>query len=449
MKKYLKSSLYLILITISIITACKKETVSPGLYIKNDLIETFPGDTILIEGTISNYDGLSSLTLSCKNWNIEKKYDLGYQKPKVFNYSYQMPIPEDASFPEYLDVEVIDINNISKTEKILLKYSPDTQAPICDNAPKEQTSITFNSNESKGIWNLNLNIKDDRMIDNMNIKIDGINYNKTFEISSPIALINENIEFTTIGVFPVVITITDKSGNLNELKTDIVVIVEETENPISNYPFMYIINAEENPDNYLHGYFNPMKDHGGEYQYGGYFYAPKDNTKVFFVPTKGLDGDKYGVSPYVSSKLMNNNGYVVPVTIVKSGYYYIYIDLQAHSYEIKEETPIPEYTGDLYITGIGFKTFADWTLHKTTKIGNIYEVELEQDDVDETHDYCFISNINWSQAYKYWDDGNGCGWWFNKDNADGTNASYTTDYKGKVKITFDSAIPWATVKKVN
>lgn len=434
---------------ISIITACNEERVSPGLYIKNDLIETFPGDTVLIEGTISNYDGLSSLVINCNNWKIEKKYDLNNQKPKVFNYSYRMPVPEDASFPEYLDIEVTDVNNLVRSEKILMKYIPDTQTPVCSNAPKEQTSVDFNSDASKGIWNLNLNIEDDRMIDKVNIIIEKINFNKTFDISAKKASINEAIEFTLPGSYPTVFTITDKSGNLNELKTEVIVMIEEIENPISNYPFMYIINDDENPDDYLHGYYNPMKDHGGEYQYGGFFYAPKDNTKIFFVPTKNLNGDKYGVSPYVSSKLMNNNGYVDPVTIAKKGYYYIYIDLQAHSYEIREEIPTPEYTGDLYITGVGFTTFADWSLHATTKKGNIYEVELEQDDVDETHDYCFISNTNWSQAYKYWDDGNGCGWWFNKDNADGTNASYTTDYKGKVKITFDSAIPWATVKKVN
>lgn len=434
---------------ISIITACNEESVSPGLYIKNDLIETFPGDTVLIEGTISNYDGLSSLKFNCNNWKIEKKYDLSNQKPKVFNYSYRMAVPEDASFPEYLDIEVTDVNNVVKSEKILVKYIPDTQAPICSNAPKEQTSVDFNSDESKGIWNLNLKIEDDRMIDKVNIIIEKISFNKTFDISAKNTSINESIEFSAAGSYPTAITMTDKSGNFNELKTEVIVMVEETEDPISNYPFMYIINAEENPNDYLHGYYNPMKDHGGEYQYGGYFYAPKDNTKIFFVPTKDLNGDKYGVSPYVSSKLMNKNGYVDPVTIAKSGYYYIYIDLQAHSYEIKEETPVPEYTGDLYITGVGFTTFADWNLHSTTKNGNIYEVELKQDATDNTHSYCFICNDQWSQAYRYWDDGKGCGWWFSKDGAGNGEASYTTDYQGGVKITFDSAIPWATVKKVN
>lgn len=49
-----------------------KEDVAPGLYVMSDEIETFPGDTVLVSGTASNYVGLESVTLSCEQWGIHK-----------------------------------------------------------------------------------------------------------------------------------------------------------------------------------------------------------------------------------------------------------------------------------------------------------------------------------------------------------------------------------------
>ena len=122
------------------------------------------------------------------------------------------------------------------------------------------------------------------------------------------------------------------------------VMFSEMENPIQDYPGMYVIDADENPDDYIDGYYRWM-DRRGEYQYEGKFYAAKDNSKIFFTPERTIDGDLYGVSPYVSSKLMNNNGYVVPVTIAKAGYYGIWIDLQAHTFSVWAlEVPAEAYT---------------------------------------------------------------------------------------------------------
>ena len=66
-------------------------------------------------------------------------------------------------------------------------------------------------------------------------------------------------------------------------------------------------------DDYLDGYYAPMT-RKGEYQYEGKIYADKANFQIYFTAEKTMDGDLFGVSPYVNSKLMNNNDYVVPVT---------------------------------------------------------------------------------------------------------------------------------------
>ena len=111
----------------------------------------------------------------------------------------------------------------------------------------------------------------------------------------------------------------------------------------------------------------------GEYQYEGKIYADKANFQIYFTAEKTMDGDLFGVSPYVNSKLMNNNGYVVPVTVAESGYYGVWIDLQAHTYSMwKLEPSATTYTGSLTVSGCGFSDFADWGTPATEMVRNGY-----------------------------------------------------------------------------
>ena len=55
---------------------------------------------------------------------------------------------------------------------------------------------------------------------------------------------------------------------------------------------------------------------------------------------------------------------------------------------------------------------------------------------------------DWGYVLRYWGDATGCGWWEDTTSAGGSVASYASDYDGAVQITFDTAILWATIKKV-
>jgi len=48
-------------------SACSEEgeDVRPGLWSDANVIETFPGDTVLVNGQVSNYIGMNSVTISC------------------------------------------------------------------------------------------------------------------------------------------------------------------------------------------------------------------------------------------------------------------------------------------------------------------------------------------------------------------------------------------------
>ncbi len=82
LSRFGKISLLLALIYFVVGCDDDKEDVAPGLYVMSDEIETFPGDTVLVSGTASNYVGLESVTLSCEQWGFIKYMNWAGRSPK-------------------------------------------------------------------------------------------------------------------------------------------------------------------------------------------------------------------------------------------------------------------------------------------------------------------------------------------------------------------------------
>ena len=373
--------LYLLLTLICFAVGCDddKEDVAPGLYVASEEIETFPGDTVLVSGTASNYAGLASITLSCEGWGIHKVYDLNGQNPKVFNYDYRLVVPKTAAFEENLLITICDVNGWETKKNVLLTYIADMESPVMQTQLPSRIAVDFNTATNKGSWNLNLKFTDDRDLKSVRMQIPDMQIDETVAVSGRSGELKRTIDFTT-GEFPVTLTVTDAGGNETIVNTTVVVMLAEEEDPIQDYPVMWVVNASEKAEDYLDGYYAPMI-HKGEYQYEGKFYADKEDFQVFFTSGKTMNGDLFGVSPYVNSKLMNKNGYVVPVTIAEPGYYGVWIDLQAHTYSVwKLEFSTTPYTGSLTISGCGFSDFADWGTSATemARDGYRYTCTLNQ-----------------------------------------------------------------------
>ena len=449
MKNLLRTieKLYLLLAIVCLVIGCgdDKEDVAPGLYVENEEIETFPGDTVLVSGTASNYAGLESITLSCEGWDVHKVYNLSEHKPKVFNYDYQLIVPKNATFDEHLMITIRDVNGWETKKNVLLGYVADMKSPVLHTQLPERISVDFSTTTNKGSWNLNVAFTDERELKDVRLQIPGIQLDETVKLSGRNGELKRTIDFET-GEFPVIITITDAGGNETIVRTTVVVMLAEEEDPIQDYAQMYVVNAGENPDDYVNGYYRYM-DRKGEYQYEGKFYAPADNTQLYFVPTKSMDGDLFGTSPYVSSKLMNKNGYVVPVILPKKGYYGIWIDLKAHTYQTwNYEIPASSYTGALQVSGTGF-TIGDWVVpaENMNKVDNDYRYEYDMELVNGYASYYqyYFCSPDWARVYRADVDGN---WWF--EAAAGSCISFKTTYSGKVRVSFDTAAPWGTMKKV-
>lgn len=427
-----------------------KEDVAPGLYVMSEEIETFPGDTVLVSGTASNYVGLESITLSCEQWGIHKVYELAGQKPKVFNYDYQLIVPKNATFEEHLLITIRDVDGRENKKNVLLTYVADMGSPILLTQLPARISVDFNTSTNKGSWDLNVQFTDDRELKDIRLQIPGMQIDETVKVTGRNGELKRTIDFTT-GEFPVTLTIADAGGNETVVTTIVVVMLAEEEDPFEDYPVMWVVNASEKADDYLDGYYAPMI-RKGEYQYEGKFYADKENFQIYFTAEKTMNGDLFGVSPYVNSKLMNNNGYVVPVTVAEPGYYGIWIDLQAHTYNMwKLELPATTYTSSLTVSGCGFSDFADWATPATemTRDGYRYSYILNQiGSYSGTRQYYAARVSDWAYVLRYWSDATGCGWWEDTTGAGGSVGSYASNYDGTVQITFDTAILWATIKKV-
>lgn len=421
------------------------EDISPGCYVNLQRIETFPGDTILISGQVSNGSPITSVSLDCEAWQIHHIYDRKGYKDNVFNYEYKLIVPQDAKFNQVLTIKAESENGHSTTREIPVSFLPDTFAPEIVSALNSQIGIDFDGLTGKAIWDLKIDIKDDRELKTAIVSIPSLSFLESFALEGKNASIAKSIELNATGSFSCDISIEDASGNKTLRSVEILAMIAETENPIQDYTGMYLVNASENPDDYIDGYYVWM-DRQGEYQYQGKFYAYTDNFKLLFTPERNLDGDLYGVSPYVSSKLMNNNGYVVPATIEKAGYYGIWIDLQAHSFSVWPlETPENVYTGALRVSGTGF-IFGDWGLpdEDMTRNGDYrytYTTTLTEGYSGDCQYYFY--SPDWSRIFRADVDGK---WWF--ESASGPCIIFHTQYSGNVEVSFDTYLPWATIKKV-
>ncbi|MDR0939791.1 MAG: hypothetical protein LBN29_10680 [Mediterranea sp.] len=444
-----KALVYWLLLPLALFAiSCGEEhdDVAPGLYTAQEQLATFPGDTILVSGQASNYVGISSIALVCEAWGINKVYDLNAQKPVVFNYDYPLIVPATATFDQVLTVIITDKNGLSTTKEVPLTYLTDTRIPWLTTALPAQVSVDFDGDASTGTWALNLGMADDRELASVRLQVPAANVDETVALSGRSATLARTITFNAAGTFPATVTLTDASGNVTVISTSVVVMLTEEEDPISDYAQMFVFSADENTADYLDGYYHYM-DRVGEYQYQGKIYVAADGEGFFFAPTESMDADLFGASPYVSSKLMNKNGYVVPITIATKGYYGIWIDLQAHTFSTWALDLSTALTGLTFqASGTGFSV-GDWGMSANMTQLDTYRFETELTQlgayVSGSRQYYFTTP-DWAHVFRA--DAEGY-WWY--ESASGGCATYVSDYDGPVILTFDAALPWGSIKKVN
>ena len=174
MKRYIY---LLVVLTVVIVSSCKEEhdDVRPGIYLTQKVMESFPGDTLIVSGQASNYVGLQSIRLTCDAWGIDQLHDFSGEDPKVMEFNYRVPVPEAATFDQTLMVTVTDVNGLENRQIVQLLFAPDTQSPSISGI-RSYTSVEYDLTENKGLLNLSLTCSDDRKLSKLNVRIPAIGY---------------------------------------------------------------------------------------------------------------------------------------------------------------------------------------------------------------------------------------------------------------------------------
>lgn len=435
-----------ILIAAAFITGCQKDHdgVSPGSYVALSEINTFGGDTVLLSGQASNYAGLASVNIACPAWNIDQTFDLMFQKPVVFNYEYALIVPRNATFPQDVTVTVADLEGLTTTRTIPARFIADTKSPWFRTSFATQVGIDLDLDTGKGVWACNASVEDDRDLASITLSIPGIGYEETRELSGRVATFATEIVFSEMANLPFTLTVRDATGNTTSVSAELVIAPKEDEDPVSDFAQLYLFDAEEKAEEYLDGYYHYMarKD---AFVYSCRFRAYHDNYKLFFSDQKSLDGNLIGVSPYVSSKLLNKKGYSVPVTIEKAGIYTITVNLSEHTFSVSPyDVPAAE-AGPFYISGTGFKGHSDWSLYASMTavegMQDVYAYVGEIDGAAAGKQYYFFTG-GWAVVYRGKADGTD---WYIAPS--GSCVSYKTDYDGLATFYLDAALPWGWIKK--
>lgn len=428
-------------------TACDDDNddVAPGLYTKTDEIKTFPGDQVWVEGQVSNYVGMSSITMRCPSWGVEKVIALK-GTPVVFDYSWHMDVPEDATFPETLTVTVSAKNGVTSVKEIPISFVPDTTAPWLVSELPSQVSVDFDPNDGKGVWDLVIDVADDRELSYVNINIPDLGYNETMSLSGRESTVSKKIDIISVGAYAAVVTLKDATGNETRIPVEVVVMLAEDEDPIADYDQLYIVNAEEDPADYVIGYYRYM-DRKDAYTYSCRFYAPKDGTKTFFTPTQTMNGDLIGASPYVSSKILNKQGYVVPVVFEKAGYYYVLVDIANHTCSVSAFGADDLAIGcdePVWQSGTGF-VYGDWGAPADAMTLNGYRYSQETEMVANYSGdiQIYFYTAGWARVFR---GDSECHWIF--ESPSGSCWSWKSDYAGKVNVILDCASAWVEIRKI-
>lgn len=442
--------IFFLLATLLLFTlpSCHEEgaDLRPGLYVNTELIDAFPSKAISISGQASCYTGLQSLSITCAPWGINEVTDLSDQKPVVWNFEYAFVVPTDATFPQDLLITATDVHGTQMKRIITMRYAPSTTAPYIDGL-KQQIAVNFDEATGQGECHLKATLYGEDLLKQVTIAIPGVNFSQSTDLNSREYAIEWNYTFTTLGTYPMTITLSDNSGNTTISEHKLIVMKPEVLDTISDYPYLWAFMANANEEDYVFGYYQYV-NRQDSYQYQVLVYAESDETAFYFSPTQQTNGERlFGESPLVAERIISvqsQPGYVQGYKPGK-GYWGLWIDLKEATIkkwalDNSEAQKLPLYHSADW-NGWGFSpmnagaTEFQQTADITIYAGNSY--------------FCLATATDWTNIWRCWnaDGGELAGWWFSEDGS-GSGASLptiTTDTEAT--LIFDTAIPWCWIIK--
>ncbi len=439
---------YIVLCLAALLCGCREEgaDVRPGLYIDRDVIDAFGGKEVRISGQASCYTGLSSVSMRCEAWKINEETDLSGQHPVVWNFDYTLVVPIDATFPAEVCFTATDIHGTEMKKIIAVRYSPGTKAPYIEGLQK-MMAVDYDTIAHLGECVLKTTLYGEDRLKSAVFDIPAVHVHQVYELSKDEEEVTFTYSFAEEGAYDMTVTVTDNSDNVTRFENKLIVMVPEDLDEIADYPYIWAFKSNEAESDYVFGYYIYTK-RLDNYQYEVYVYAESDETAFMFSPTMEVNGErKFGESPFIEERIISmqkDPNYVKGYKPGK-GYWGLYLDLDK---KIIEKWALDVSEADLsplYVTG----DWNGWTFDAMSPGETVYQQVAEFTIYKGNTYFATAVTTDWKNVWRTWkaDGGEFAGWWFSADGGgDGaTLPSITEDTE--VKMTFDTATKWCTIKK--
>lgn len=344
----MKKNLYFLMICCFLsmmATGCSDDdsAITPGalpvitLDTENIISET--GSEFSILGTLTDKEGLSSVTLKCPPLLLNQTIDLvklygSPQKEYRLDFPYSTRADEmDTDFTIVVIANDMEGQSVSAEVKLHLDIVDIIKPTI------EFTSDVESTIDADAQYTFGFSVKDEIAIDYIDINIPGIMENKHIDVggkanygfSETISFPNETKDYS------VTVTAVDMSGN--SATENCTLKVKEIY--VEDYQKMYLADVKTKEELTSDVFGVPMLiERTGKYQYKAKYYCSKANTEIYFLPQKNdFEPHCYGVDPDDASLLIDGAAIAKPIVLEQSGVYYeITLDIKARTYSLSTYT---------------------------------------------------------------------------------------------------------------
>lgn len=396
-KRFLNLALWMLFSAVLCGTGCSDDVTYPDVdgqepvaTLKTTHIQSGAGHDFTIEGTLTDADGISSIKLECADLNLNKTIDLItiYGEPqKSYELSYKFNILADEIGEQFtVKVTVTDVGGRSTSQDVLVTMDGDFENPKFVKAPGAKAVVLLAEGVTP-VYTLNVSISDDRVIDYLDIQIEGL------QDYSPLRVSGENTGELKVSRkinlpnelkdYKMTFTAVDKVGKKTVLES--VLSVSE----LQDFEKMYLADTDD-LTNDVFGV--PMRiEHTDEFEYTARYYNQVEGTKIYFLPQKeAFDPVCFGLNIEDQTKFAYASGKegVNPIILNEKNVYYKIIfntkngTYSSETYSIAEaQDPLPGRIGDKIVPGD--KNPTKFELYIGYMSSNPSEVQVfEQDQIN-------------------------------------------------------------------
>lgn len=305
-------------------------------------ISAEPGDAITVAATITDADGLASVTVACSDFSIDETITIS-DAATSYSLSYPITVPSDIFETQIstISVTAIDVDGNKISGSLLVNISipivSDSINPELSSLPASGTTYDV-SNDNTITHTVSFTATDDTGLMKVYVAIDELNYSKTEALSGQTSYdFSETLTIPDASmVYTVEITVTDYSGNTDFYTYDFTVRY----NP--DFSSIYVMEGKDVSTLTSDIIGIPMMfERVSERLYEARYYSKTANTEIYFLNTKeSADEYFYGVDPSDSSKIIDDYDTALPFTLpLANTYYKVTLDVLNMSYTMESYDP--------------------------------------------------------------------------------------------------------------